>query len=613
MSRTEEALAHIRAELEAIHEKVDRIVQNTERIEDSTQAASHHTVISQPVTPVAHHVTPQAAPTKNYGRALTSAEQAYIDRLYGRSPAAPASSAAKATHRETASELHMSSQQSVSTAMPVTRFFQWIARDWPMKVGGFFVIAAVGWFVTYAALTGLLSETGRIVLGYLFSVGCLAFGASRIRVSRMQGNTFLVISGAVMLITTLGGIYFDVVVPAVGLFVMLLTVGLISLLALHQKSKALTVVTICFGIFIPAFFFSSVSLTVMFSYLFILSVGTLWIVRYTQWRVLTILMVIAIGCYSIGQVMFGPADLVNVPNLTMAVLFIALFYSANVAAMLGTEKPKAMDTITALLLGFLVWMWIAMFSAAELHVWLLVSAALLFAGTSYGIFMMTARALPTLVYGGVSIALLAIATALQFDGPVLVTALAVEAAVGAIVALMVMRDKMSALVGTIVVATYAIPVMMSLHYIPFGARDIDALFAVFMITVTALAIAAVALRVAERTSSIATVIGRLFIYGGGVYAVVLVWLAAHFFISSTDVAVFTALFMYTVTGVLFYVIGSRQQSRQCMTVGSILFAIVIARVLFVEFWEMDMIMRIITSFVLGVLLISTAFLRSSQR
>ncbi len=607
MSTIEESLAHIRAELETIHAKVDRIAYNTDRAESSEQTASHHMVSTQPVVP-------QAASTINYGRSLTPAEQAYLDRLHGRSSAAPTSSAAAATQTATLSAPQApSSQKGMSSEVPVARFFQWIVRDWPMKIGGFFVVAAVGWFVTYAALTGMLSEMGRIILGYLFSVGCLAFGASRIRVSRMQGNVFLVIGGAAMLITTLAGIYFEIVAPPVGLFVMLLTVGLITLLALHQKSKALTVVTICFGIFIPVFFFDSVSLTTMFSYLLVLSLGTLWIVRYTQWRVLTLLIMIAVGLYSIGQAVFGPADLISLFSFAMAALFATLFYSANVAAMLGAQKPTAMDTVTALFLGFLVWMWIAMFTGEELHVWLLVCTALLFAGTSYGIFTMTMRMLPTLVYGGVSIALLAVATVLQFDGPILVTAFAVEAAVGAIVALAVMRDKISTSVSAVIVAVYILPVIMSLLYIPLGSKEVDALFAVFMITITALTIAVVAFRVAQHASSHAMTLGRLFAYGGGIYAVMLVWLAAHFFIDSTDIAVFGALFVYTVTGVLFYVTGSREQSRQLRTVGSILFAIVIARVLFVEFWSMDMIMRIVTSFVLGTLLISTAFLRSSRK
>ena len=44
----------------------------------------------------------------------------------------------------------------------VTNFFSWLAKDWPMKVGAFLVISAIGWFVSYAFRNDWISPEGRV-------------------------------------------------------------------------------------------------------------------------------------------------------------------------------------------------------------------------------------------------------------------------------------------------------------------------------------------------------------------------------------------------------------------------------------------------------------------
>lgn len=606
-------MAQLRADVDHIRVQVDRLVRYME------QTAPTSVSSSQPAPqPASQPMSRTDNTAVHYGRPLSEKEQAYLARLHQNDNAFavqtttyPSGASAPSVPPATPPLAHPAPVRDI----PMTRIVQWIAHDWPMKVGGFLVIAAVGWFITYAALSDILSPTGRVIFGYVFTALCLAFGAARADTHRAQGNVFLVIGGAAMLITTLGGMYLDVVVPTVGLFLMLMAVGLLSLLALRQKSKALMVTVICFGAVIPGFFFNDASFVTIFIYLFFLSMGTLWIVYRTEWRVLTLLLMITVMTYSFGYMGFGDgASAEQLTNLLTAMLFTILFFGVNVAAMMRAQKPNSIDVITALLLGFLVWMWTVMFADEDIvQIFLLIGAALLFASASYGIFVRTRHMLPTLVYGGVSVMLLAVATAIQFDGPVLVTAFAVEAATGAIIALKVMRDKLSSGVSAVIVGAYAVPVLLSLDYIDRAAYDINALFAMFMLAMTALAVAIAAFRVARVSASPAMRIGRLFAYGGGLYVVLLVWYAAHFFVGDSDVATFVALLIYTVSGVMFYVSGMREQSRPLRVVGGLLFAVVILRVLLVEFWGMDIVMRIITSFVIGMLLISTAFLRQSRQ
>jgi len=59
--------------------------------------------------------------------------------------------------------------------------------------------------------------------------------------------------------------------------------------------------------------------------------------------------------------------------------------------------------------------------------------------------------------------------------------------------------------------------------------------------------------------------------------------------------------------------GVRQDYKPYKIIGGILFGVVISRVILVEFWTMNMVVRIITALVLGVLLISTAFISKSKK
>lgn len=615
-------VASLRSDVHTLSEKVDHL---------STQPQ----VQSAQVARSAQTQNAQNMQHADYGRELSVSEKAYLDRLHGVSQQIE-----KTTETEKIDFAHRDVPQA-PTAIPqapamqyvapsgpniVERFFIWLQKDWPMKVGGFFVIAAVGWFVTYAAKVGWLSETARVVLGYGFAVVCITFGTLRAEKERAQGNVFLVIGSGAMLISTLAGIYFDLIVHGVGLFVMLLSVGFVTLVSLKQKSAALTSSMIFFGAIIPLFFFSGVSINTIFVYLFILTLGTLWIVSFMQWRGLTFLMLCVVAFYSFGYMIdaYDSMDIESVRNIIIAFLFTATFYIANVSAVIRSQKPHAYDLMTAVGLGFLFLVWIVSFSPAAVEVFLLLIGTLFFAVASYMVFVRTEHKAPTVIYGGVGAMLFAVATALQFDGPVLVTAYATEAAAVIIVVLYFVRQNISNGTRTLLTLLYGVPVVMSLYYVAtifdyllYPDHDIlsqmPALFAIFVICVTAFAVSVGILRLTDIQNGENMTFFRIFAYVGGLYALILVWFVTHIFMRDYDVATFISLVIYTVVGVAFYILGIRENYKPYMTVGGMLFGLVVARVLFVEFWEMDIVMRIITSFVLGALLISTAFIRKSKK
>ncbi len=578
----------------------------------------------------------------NYGRALSQSEQDYINKLHsnddannkvvnmrGELPNDYPAETVPIPESPNVSELKLEQSQNIEHTQfhkksVIEKFFIWLSKDWPMKVGGFFVIAAIGWFVTYATSVGWLSEVARVVLGYLVSVGAIGFGVSRADKDRTQGNLFLIIGIAAMLISTLAGIYYEIIVHVVGMFVMLIAVGFITLISLKQKSISLTSSMIFFGAIIPLFFASGVNSVTIFIYLFVLTLGTLWVVSFTFWNGLTTLMLAVVGFYSIVYIASDFRNIESVYNVVLSFIFAGVFYVANVSSIIKSKKPSHFDVVTALGIGTLMLIWILSFASAEFEVFLLLLAVLFFAGASYAIFTQTGRKSPTAIYAGVTAVLFAVATALQFDGPVLVTAYLVETSAVAIITLYFARKSVSSGMRSLLTIICAIPVFMSLESIfrifdyldyPYNSNLLDympELFTVFMACITMFAVAIAILRVTDIENKGNMTFFRIFAYTGGVFGLLLVWFTTHLFMENVDVATFSALVIYTIVGVGFYIMGAKEGYKPYMFVGGLLFGIVVFRVLFVEFWDMNIVMRIITSFVLGSLLISTAFIKKNK-
>ena len=69
-----------------------------------------------------------------------------------------------------------------------------------------------------------------------------------------------------------------------------------------------------------------------------------------------------------------------------------------------------------------------------------------------------------------------------------------------------------------------------------------------------------------------------------------------------------ALSIYTVIGIAAYLEGFKFESRALRIYGGALLLCVVGRLLVVDVWQMELTGRIITFFLIGTLLMSTAFL-----
>jgi uncharacterized membrane protein len=97
-----------------------------------------------------------------------------------------------------------------------------------------------------------------------------------------------------------------------------------------------------------------------------------------------------------------------------------------------------------------------------------------------------------------------------------------------------------------------------------------------------------------------------------VYVFALVWLVNHSIILNDDTAVFISLFIYTVVGLGTHFYGLFNGSDPLRKYGMALLVLVVIRLILVDVWNMDLVLRVITFIVLGVMFMSSAFISKKQ-
>jgi uncharacterized membrane protein len=105
---------------------------------------------------------------------------------------------------------------------------------------------------------------------------------------------------------------------------------------------------------------------------------------------------------------------------------------------------------------------------------------------------------------------------------------------------------------------------------------------------------------------------QIFFTLAALYSVGLVWGLTHSVVAQTE-AVSVALFIYTLVGLGSYLFGTRTHNREFWYLGVALLVIVVARLLLVDIWNMEIVWRFITLLGIGSLFIGAAFFEKKER
>lgn len=508
------------------------------------------------------------------------------------------------------------------------RFFSWLSEEWPLKVGVFLLILSVGWFVTYAFINNWIGEVGRIGLGILFGVIVLLFGFQRGFKNIIQGNALMVLGSASILVSILSGIgMYDLFPATLALFVAFFLSILMSFTAVKQDNVFLGITSLLSGLIVPLFVIAQVDILLIFFYLFILTLGMLWVGARTGWNALNIISLVSVFFYSIFYEILEGFD-----NQTMALIFsiafIAVFYVSNIFTVLAKRSANVYDLTVSGLTGLIFLIWMLIVGPEEAQVYLIAFGGLIFAAGAYFIFSMTKLKDPVVLYSAVATVLLVSATAVQFKNWELLVALTVEFTLIAVAGLYLNKKNGVELRGIekMGIILYAVLFFLSLenldnifrylnrpkkYFSHYGNYDISGdMLVIFLLCGFSFLVGYLAIRILgeeyrENKEKLSLV--RFYGFMGGFYATVLIWIMTHLLIYSETVATTVALIIYTLAGIFFYVAGKMSDYRFYKIVGEIFFAIVLFRLFFYEFGNMGIEGKIITFFIVGALFVSTTF------
>tara|TARA_B100000745_G_scaffold199304_1_gene131453 strand:+ start:1035 stop:2831 length:1797 start_codon:yes stop_codon:yes gene_type:complete len=495
------------------------------------------------------------------------------------------------------------------------RFLAWLKEDFFVKLGAFLLIIAFGWFVNYAFANNWIGPMGRIVLGLVAGVLFMTLGVWRIPIQKHQGAIFTVLGSTVVLITVFAAReVYDFFTPATALGLMFASVVFVAFVSVRYHRPELAFAGLVLAGIAP--FLTNPpepnTLTLL-SYLMLVVLGTLWVVRLTGSNVLTFSALLLAFFYSLPLWgMGGRED--ELIGLLFAFAFTAVFFVSNIVGILQRPAPEARQgqIITAVFTAVYLMSWIMVAASPQWQSLLYIAWMLVFSSGAFVVYVHTNYRVPFYIYSAVGVLLMGAATAVELDGALLTIAYTLEAATIVLLAAVLLRDVQ---VAQRLSLLFAVPVVLSLEHITsYAWRDSithEHFFALVILTVT-LMVSGLVLLGAKKAGEATPVAAQVLSIGGVAYLLILVWLMTHA-IMPDDSATFVSLVIYTILGLAFFIRGKLEDDMPLATLGGVLLGLVVARLLLIDVWQMELFGRVITFGAVGVLLISTAFIGKGKQ
>lgn len=491
-------------------------------------------------------------------------------------------------------------------------FVAWLKEDWLMKLGAMLLLIGFGWLTTYAFLNNWIGPMGRIALGIVAGALFILLGWWRIKKYVHQGGVFLVLGSTTILLTIFAAreIY-DFFTPLSALIVMFLSTAFVALASVRYNNRALALASLILASIAPLLTNApTIDYVGLFSYLFVVMLGAVWIVVLTGRRELTTAALAMITLYSLPHLSsFTSADKGTL--LLFAYAFTAVFFLTNTAGILKLKDKEIIpDLVTAAGNGLFLLSWI-MIAAQDEWKSLIISAwMIVFAVGAFLIFRITQRREPFYVYAGVGITMLAAATSAELKGATLTIAYAIESGIILLIAYTILRDiKIAEKISLLLIG----PVILSVDSITSRAWLTSVIhkdfFVLLILALILLGLGAFFLRrVKEIEDKEPKQLNAILLVVGSAYAYILLWLSLHAGLNNDNTAVMISLVVYTIIGLICYFYGLTNEKNGLRLYGGTLVGFVVGRLLLVDVWRMELAGRIVTFFLIGALLVSTAFL-----
>lgn len=524
----------------------------------------------------------------------------------------------------TSSEMPINHQQAISkNSFDV---LEWVKENWLLKLGVFLILLGFGWFVSYAFVHNWIGPVGRVVLGLVVGSLMVLFGTVRMGKNVTQGKLFIILGSALTVITLYAGhIVYDFFIPIILLTFVFLIFAYIAVIALQFNMKSLGVYGLVIAYVSPFFVTAEIEIPVIFSYLIIVSLASIWVAHLKEWRIINAVSVVGFMLHIIPNIMesIGYSDYITSGDKTFMIFSIfgmcLMYFLVSVYGVIkNNEAANQSDIVVAIFSSVLIIFSTMTLIDKEIQSLTLAAWLTVYGVGSFVVFTYTQKEKFFYVYSLIAVVLLVVATAFELEGSALVYAFIIEGAIISIGGYLITR-KVG--VGYVLSSLMVVPGIMSLPSIASNKWLTSVLhddFGILFTIGTTLIGLGLFYYYSEKeagtyndTSSSQAYITLLIT--GSAFFLALVWLSAGALFAESGTSVLVSLVVYTLLGISMYFYGLVDNKNVFKYYGGTLLVCVVLRLLFVDVWDMELGARIITFILIGGLFISTAFLGNMSK
>jgi hypothetical protein len=337
------------------------------------------------------------------------------------------------------------------------------------------------------------------------------------------------------------------------------------------------------------------------------------VVKITKAPALTPAALIIVGLYNLLYIdsLSFEDELVG---LMFAFVFTTIFFVSNILSLLyrTSQELKQSHIVTAAGTGIFLIVWILSAAPAVWQTPLYILWLSVFTTGAFVVYIKTNERTPFYIYSAVALGLLGAATVNEFSGAMLTIVFTLEVTALALVARYLLHTPA---IASRVAILFVVPLLLSFEQLGSPAWQTGFLHSDFIalaILTVGLLLTASALYEARSEEAKNQVDTATTLFAVSViYVLTLIWLVLHS-VMSPDNATTVSLVIYTILGLSLYIRGRQTDHRAFIVTGSLLIGAVVLRLLFVDVWEMALPARIVTFIIVGVLLLSTAFIKKHQ-
>lgn len=489
----------------------------------------------------------------------------------------------------------------------------WLKEDVLLKVGAFLVIIAFAWLAVYTL--PFIGPVGRIVAGLLVGSLITAFGVNRMKQYTKQGAVFMLVGVMAMLSTLFAdqalsyGVFS--VVPA--MLLMFAVSLLVSIVGVSYKQESLAFTGVVFTAVVPLLVSSGLTdYVLLYSYLLLLVLASIWIVFVTDWVSVLLASITVVIFYTLpflnGYILSeGVTDTLSL----LACVFAMLFYVTSLVIPLRRDSEDVIKSSAVAVTLNSLFVMLAVMSLVDkpFRAVVLICVAFLATVAAYLVFSYEKRQFLFISHVLASLSFVGVATSLLLEGPSLTIAYILEVALCIVCAVVYARK-------TIIIQKVSLlailPILLSVPSFSSSSWDEGAFNQDAVVLLLIIALAYLIGRLIKRgdvSDEYRTNLGIVYYSASGFYAASLLWLVLHAGAADQAIGTFIALTIYTLVGVGYYFVGKTTDVLVYTKVGFIVIGSVIARLLLVDVWSLETSGRVVTFFVLGAIIMSTAFFR----